>query len=147
MSAANDDEQCTFCRIVRREEEADVVYEAERTLTFLPRKPATKGHVLVIPKAHVADLWHIEPAEMANVIEDALFMARAIRLALDPDGINMINSAGAAASQTVFHLHVHLVPRWEGDAFGDIWPPSEPWTSSQRSVVANCIMEAVNQIR
>ncbi|WP_226485855.1 HIT family protein [Streptomyces parvulus] len=146
MSDASSDEECAFCRIVRREEEADIVYESERTLTFLPRKPAATGHVLVVPKVHVSDLWHVEQAVMAHVVEDAVLMARAIRLALNPDGINMINSAGAAASQSIFHLHVHLVPRWNGDAFGDIWPPSEPWTTSRRTAVANCIMQSVDQL-
>ncbi len=104
-----------------------MVAETSNTLTFFPLRPAALGHTLVIPKRHVRDLWHSQPNLAVELTRAAVAVGRAIDKALHPDGMNLITSAGAAASQTVMHLHLHLVPRWEGDHIGNIWPPPEPW--------------------
>ena len=105
-------------------------------------QPAVRGHTLVVPKKHVSDLWSIDkelgPSLMAAVVE----VGRAIGQALHPDGMNLISSAGQAASQTVFHLHLHLVPRWSGDRMGNIWPSSEPWGKAELDEVAERIRTA-----
>lgn len=74
-----------------------------------------------MPRRHVDDLWGLRPADAPPLMEAVLRVAHAIRAGLRPDGLNVIVSAGAAASQTIRHLHVHLVPRWTGDDFGGIW--------------------------
>ncbi len=77
---------------------------------------------MVIPRAHVADLW-ATPDELAEpLMRSVMQVGSLIRAELNPDGMNLISSAGSPAEQTVFHLHLHLVPRWEGDGFGQIWP-------------------------
>src|SRR5207237_390139 len=107
-----------------------IVCETESTLAFFPLKPAALGHTLVIPKRHVSDLWSADAALASQLMVAVLNVGRAIQLALKPEGMNLINSAGAAAWQTVFHLHLHVVPRWEGDHIKRIWPPAEPWSET-----------------
>lgn len=120
------DRDCEFCGIIRGETEARLVGEAEDVIAFLPLTPATLGHTLVVPRQHITDIWSLPTALLLPLGEVTLRTAYAIKRALHPEGLNIINSNGAAASQTVAHLHIHVVPRWDGDAVGDIWPPKEP---------------------
>jgi len=136
------DPECEFCRIVQGLEPARVVCESDTTLSFFPLKPAALGHTLVVPKIHVRDLWSVSPPLAADLMQAAVQVARAIRASLKPDGMNLISSVGDAASQTVFHLHLHLVPRWDGDHIGNIWPPSVPWTETVKDEVADLIRDA-----
>ena len=103
---------CTFCRIVAGREPAHIVYENEVTLAFLDRLPTQEGHTLVIPKAHATDVWDIEPGQAEAVMRSALKIARALKTAYDCDGINIFHNTGAAAGQSVFHFHMHVLPRW-----------------------------------
>ncbi|GAB2873831.1 HIT family protein [Streptomyces deserti] len=120
-----DSADCAFCEIVAGPGWARVVFEDEHTVAFFPLAPATRGHTLVVPRAHSSDLWAMDDAAVQRLTRAVLTVGRALRAVLEPDGINIINSAGAAASQTVLHTHVHLVPRWPGDPMGRIWPPRE----------------------
>jgi histidine triad (HIT) family protein len=115
---------CPFCAIAEgRDPDARVVVSGAEWVAFFPPQPATRGHTLIISRAHVADFWSAEEPTVAVVAVAARKVGLAIRRALQPDGINLITSAGMAAEQTVFHLHLHVVPRWENDRFGAIWPP------------------------
>ncbi|KUO18887.1 HIT family protein [Streptomyces dysideae] len=118
-----DDAACAFCGIVADPSRARVVYADAHTLAFFPLAPATRGHTLVVPRTHSADLWAMDETGVQKLTRAVLVVGRALRAALEPEGLNVVNSAGAVASQTVFHTHVHLVPRWPGDAMGPIWPP------------------------
>ena len=109
-------------RIVRGDEPADVVHETDSSVAFLPLKPAAPGHTLVVPRTHVADFLDCPAPLMAALAIESSLLGGVLRRALAADGVNMITSAGAAATQTVFHLHLHLVPRWDDDALGDLWP-------------------------
>jgi histidine triad (HIT) family protein len=133
---------CPFCRIVRGEAAARIVWTAADAIAFLPLNPATRGHTLVVPREHVPDLGSIYQRLGASLISAVVAVGRAINQALHPDGMNLINSAGQAATQTVSHLHLHLVPRWHGDRIGDIWPPSEPWSEEELDSVADLIRAA-----
>jgi histidine triad (HIT) family protein len=117
---------CPFCAAAAGAPITPVVYETEAALAFVPLRPAARGHTIVIPRTHVPDVWALEPALAAPLTEAVLRVAHGIREALEPDGLNVLTSAGAAATQTVMHLHIHLVPRWHGDDFGPIWPDSGP---------------------
>ena len=99
-------EDCIFCKIVAGEIPAQIVDEDEQTLAFMDIAPATRGHALVIPKRHTADLWEIEPEQLAAVAEAAQRLALRMRDRLGADGVNLINSCRPAAWQTVFHFHV-----------------------------------------
>ncbi|MFF3096532.1 HIT family protein [Streptomyces cyaneofuscatus] len=136
-------DSCVFCAIVTGTESADRVYETEEALAFLPLAPATPGHTLIVPKAHVTDLWHVDMATLAPVMEATLKVSAALRRAFDPDGLNLINSAGAAATQTVFHIHFHLVPRWDGDGIADFWPGREELPPGERVKIAEKIRRCI----
>jgi histidine triad (HIT) family protein len=136
-------ESCEFCAIARGENRSvEVVCEAENWIAFFPLDPATPGHTLVIPRKHIADLWEAEPALAAQLMTAVIRVGRAINASLRPDGMNLITSAGSVAEQTVFHLHLHVVPRWRRDGFGDIWPPTKKYTDSQLGNVADRIRVA-----
>ncbi|MCF3960802.1 HIT family protein [Streptomyces fuscigenes] len=130
---------CIFCAIVEHREPALRVFESSSVLAFLPLAPAAFGHTLIIPKRHVGDLWEITKEEMSNVMEVSLVIAHAIKEAISPDGLNLINSSGAAATQTVPHFHVHLMPRRKGDSMGRIWPESPNWKEGDLLKMAHMI--------
>lgn len=115
-------EGCEFCAIGHGTGPATVVCEAPAWLAFFPLDPATPGHTLVIPRLHFTDLWEVERSLAAELMAAVIHVGRAIQAALEPEGMNMITSAGETAEQSVFHLHLHLVPRWRRDGFGRIWP-------------------------
>ncbi len=137
-----DDPECAFCRIVGQQEEATVVFEDAACIAFFPRHPASVGHTLVVPKVHVRDFLELDERTGSGLVNATVHVGRAIREALNPEGMNAITSAGSAATQTVFHLHVHLVPRWEGDKIGRIWPPAQPWIEAMEGEVAQLVRAA-----
>ena len=111
--------ECPFCLIVAGDAPARVVYADDHSIAFLPLNPATPGHTLVVPKEHVADFFALSEASALPLGNAVSKVARAVRSAVSADGMNLITSSGVAAQQTVFHLHIHVVPRMEGDAVGD----------------------------
>lgn len=116
-------DQCPFCIIAAGEDpEVSEVYRDDDVVVFFPREPATLGHTLLVPKRHVDSVWDLNNDEAAVLARRTLIVADAIRDALAPEGLNIIQSNGEAATQTVPHLHIHLVPRTTGDAMGPIWP-------------------------
>ena len=141
------DPDCEFCQILGGERPARVVWEDENVLAFFPLEPAVLGHTLVIPRQHVPDIWSLTIAESRPLTEAVLRIAHGVRDALSPDGLNVINSSGRAASQSVFHLHVHVVPRWRNDRIGDIWPPAEPWSGEIKDEVLEELKAATNRVR
>ena len=118
------EQDCIFCKIVAGELPATIVDEDERTLTFMDINPATRGHALVIPRAHTQDLLSIEESELQAVAVAAQRLGRRAKERLGADGVNLINSCGAAAWQTVFHFHVHVVPRYIDDPLKLPWTPA-----------------------
>lgn len=118
------DPECDFCEIVSREDDdAREVFRTPTVVAFFPLEPATLGHTLLVPRAHVQDIWHLDGETAAELGRWTVILASAVRDALQPEGLNVIQSNGAAATQTVLHLHVHVLPRWRNDAIGAIWPP------------------------
>jgi len=109
---------CIFCKIVRGEIPAIKVHEDELTLSFMDIQPASPGHLLVISKTHAANLLDITEADLLAVTLAAQRLARAAWKALEPDGIRINQFNGAAAGQSVFHYHVHVIPVWEGRKIG-----------------------------
>jgi len=119
-------ERCVFCAISRGEAPAQVVHRDAETMAFLDIAPLARGHVLVIPHRHVADLWDL-PQELSGPLMAATVrMAEAVNRALRPDGLNLFHSTGPAAGQSVFHVHLHVVPRWRGDRFRPPIVPDRP---------------------
>ncbi|MEU5878777.1 HIT family protein [Spirillospora sp. NPDC047279] len=139
-------DECPFCLIAAGRSETEPVYADDHTVSFVPLRPAAPGHLLVIPRTHVADLWDLDGETSHHLTDSVLRVAHAVRRALRPDGLNVINSSGRAASQTVFHLHVHLVPRWEDDDFGDIWPRSPDHPAGTIAHAAERVRAALRSI-
>lgn len=121
---STDPATCIFCRIVAGEIPAHVVDQDEQTLTFMDIAPATRGHALVIPRRHVSDLWEIEPDQLLAVTVAAQRQAVRARDRLDAEGVNLLNSCRPAAWQTVFHFHIHVIPRYVGDPMVLPWSPT-----------------------
>jgi histidine triad (HIT) family protein len=117
---------CVFCRIVAKEIPATVVYEDEHTLAFMDIGQVNPGHVLVAVKKHAENIFALDEAQAAAVFRSAAKVARAIRGAFEPPGLSVYQANGAAAGQTVLHLHIHLVPRYEGDGMALTWPVKNP---------------------
>lgn len=108
---------CIFCDIVAGIAPARIVHEDERTLAFLDLFPLTPGHTLVVPKAHTPDLLSAPDDDAVAVIRTTQLVARAAKEAFAADGLNVLQTNGAVAMQTIFHLHVHVLPRYMGDGF------------------------------
>jgi histidine triad (HIT) family protein len=115
---------CIFCKVVAGELPATIVDRDEHTIAFMDISPATRGHALVIPRKHATDLLEIEPRELAAVIAAGQRLARHAKERLQADGVSLINSCGAAAWQTVFHFHLHVIPRYRGDPLRLPWTPT-----------------------
>jgi len=115
---------CIFCAIVEKRAPSETIYEDEHVIAFMDINPATDGHALVIPRAHVRDIWEIDQEEAAATMRAAVTVAEMIRSSLSPEGINMLHSTGAVAFQSVFHFHLHLVPRRRGDGIRLPWIPT-----------------------
>ncbi len=117
------DPDCLFCKIVAGELPATVVAEDDRTVSFMDINPATPGHALVVPRDHATDLLSIPAEDLEAVSVAAQRLAHRAKEALGADGVNLLNSCGAAAWQTVFHFHMHVIPRYEDDPLRLPWVP------------------------
>ena len=109
------DEECIFCKIVTGELPSERVGEDEHTVAFMDLNPWTRGHALVVPREHSRNLYDIEPGSLRHTALAAQRLARRMRDRLSCDGVNLLNSCEPAAWQTVFHFHVHVIPRYDGD--------------------------------
>ncbi|HEX8155808.1 MAG TPA: HIT family protein [Solirubrobacteraceae bacterium] len=121
MSAQPD---CLFCKIVAEEIPATIIAQDERTIAFMDINPATRGHALVIPRAHARDVHELDTEDLEAVAAVAQRIAAKARENLSADGVTLLNSNGAAAWQTVFHFHMHVIPRYEGDPLKLPWVPA-----------------------
>ena len=117
---------CVFCRIVARQIPASVVYEDEDALAFMDLGQVNPGHVLVAVKTHADSLYALDEPQAQGVFRAAARVARGIRAAFAPEGLSVYQANGKAAGQTVFHFHIHLVPRHEGDGMALAWPVKNP---------------------
>jgi histidine triad (HIT) family protein len=116
--------ECIFCAIVAGQAPARRLIEDERTLAFLDINPATTGHALVVPKAHADDVLDIPVEDLTAVAVTAQRLARASMTALGADGVNLLQATRPAAFQTVFHMHVHVIPRYVDDDIRLPWIPT-----------------------
>lgn len=123
---------CIFCKIVNGEIPAAKVFENEHVLAFLDISQVTKGHTLVIPKVHKENLYELTPEIARNLYEVVPAIANALKKEFEPIGLNTINNNGEKAGQSVFHFHMHLIPRYgAGDGFGAVWKNNQSDYSPQ----------------
>ncbi len=129
------DADCLFCGIVDGSIPSRTIDSDKRTIAFMDINPATPGHALVVPRAHSADMLEIEAEDLTATTLAAQRLARRMKDVLSADGINLISASGSAAWQTVFHFHIHVVPRYEDDPLQLPWIP-EPGDSDEIAQIA-----------
>lgn len=118
------DPDCIFCKILAGALPATIVDEDELTVAFMDINPATRGHALVIPRTHASDLLSVDSEDLKAVAVAAQRLAGRMGGRLGAEGVNLINSCGAVAWQTVFHFHVHVIPRYATDPLRLPWTPA-----------------------
>ena len=115
------DADCLFCKIIAGEIPCFKLFENDDTLAFMDINPANEGHALVIPKEHARDVYAVSDADITATVKTAKKIAAAIDKTLNPDGLNLLQCNGPAAAQSVFHFHMHVLPRREGDELKLNW--------------------------
>lgn len=119
-------EDCIFCKIAAGEIPSETLYADEQFRVILDLGPATRGHALILPKEHAANLYELPDETAAEVMKLAKKMALLLKDKLQCDGLNLVQNNGEVAGQTVSHFHLHLIPRYKGDGQKISWVPSEP---------------------
>ena len=119
------DNNCIFCKIANGEIPSTTLYEDDDFRVILDLGPATRGHALLLPKEHYAKLFELDDAVAAKALVTAKLVAAKMKKALDADGFNVVQNNGEAAGQTVFHFHMHLIPRYQNDNAGILWKPGQ----------------------
>lgn len=130
------DQNCIFCKIANGGIPSATLYEDDDFRVILDLGPASKGHTLILPKDHFASLYEIPDELTAKAFILAKKMAEKLTKVLNCDGINIVQNNGAPAGQTVFHFHVHLIPRYEGDSVGIAWEPGS-LSDDERTEILN----------
>ena len=120
---------CIFCKIVRKQAPASIIYEDESTIVFLDLRPLNVGHTLVIPKAHYVDIFDIPEKELSQMHRVSKLVSFGVKKVTKADGISIIQQNGKAAGQDIFHIHVHVVPRFEGQKL----PPFSELREAERA--------------
>ncbi|OKO89301.1 HIT family protein [Geobacillus proteiniphilus] len=134
---------CIFCKIINGELPAAKVYEDDHVLAFLDISQVTKGHTLVIPKVHTENIFTLTPEAAGQLFRAVPTIANALKQAFSPVGLNLLNNNGEQAGQTVFHYHLHLIPRYgKGDGFGAVWKShASDYTPADLQAIAAAIRE------
>ena len=117
------DDNCIFCKLANGEIPTNTIYEDEDFRVILDNSPATKGHALILPKNHAANLYELPDEDAMAVLPLAKKMGLLMKSRLQCDGLNLVQNNGETAGQTVLHFHLHLIPRYEGDGQEILWNP------------------------
>ncbi|WP_422122720.1 HIT family protein [Planococcus sp. X10-3] len=124
---------CIFCKIISGEIPSVKIYEDEHVFAFMDIMPLSKGHTLLIPKTHRESVYDLQGDEAAQLFSVAPKIASAIKETFNPEGLNLLNNNGAKAGQSVFHFHLHFIPRYgESDGFGAKWLTKEKEFTTER---------------
>jgi histidine triad (HIT) family protein len=137
-------EDCIFCKIVAGEVPCCKVFEDDRALAFMDIMPLNKGHLLVVPKDHYENIFEIDDGLYGHLMSLISRIAKAVKMTVEPDGMNILQLNGRAANQVVPHLHIHIVPRWTGDSLTvSSWEPV-PGNMGEISAVGDLIKERLS---
>lgn len=136
---------CIFCKIIDGDIPAAKVYEDEHVLAFLDISQVTKGHTLVIPKVHKENIYELTPEIAENLFKVVPKIANSIKEQFEPIGLNLLNNNGEAAGQSVFHYHLHILPRYgKGDGFGAVWKSNQSdYTTQELQEIATKINQGI----
>ncbi len=119
------DQNCIFCKIANGEIPSTTVYEDESFRVIFDIAPASFGHAIILPKNHAADIYEVSEEDASKIFVVAKKVATALKQVLHCDGVNILQNNGVIAGQTVFHLHVHIIPRYKDDTVTISWKPGE----------------------
>lgn len=119
------DDNCIFCKLANKDIPTNIIYEDDRFSVILDASPATKGHALILPKNHAANIYELPDEDASAVFVLAKKLATKMTKILHCDGFNIVQNNGEVAGQTVFHFHMHLIPRYKGDNVGITWNTGE----------------------
>lgn len=129
-------EDCIFCKLSNGEIPTNALYEDDIVKVIFDLNPASKGHVLIIPKNHFDDIYSMDNATAAHVFQTAVKVSKAMKEALNCDGLNIVQNNGEAAGQTVFHFHMHLIPRYKDDQVGLGWKMGELTDADKEDILS-----------
>jgi len=129
------DDNCIFCKIANGDIPSATLYEDDSLRVILDLGPASKGHALILPKDHYANLFEMPEDLLSKVIGTAKTVGGKLYEGLHADGFNVVQNNGEAAGQTVFHFHMHLIPRYEGDSVNVGWVPGELTDADKKEIV------------
>jgi histidine triad (HIT) family protein len=138
-------QDCIFCKVINGDIPVAKVYEDEHVLAFLDISQVTKGHTLVIPKVHKENIYELTPEIAENLFKVVPKISNAMKDQFNPIGLNLLNNNGEAAGQSVFHYHLHILPRYgKGDGFGAVWKSNQSdYTSQDLQEISSQISKAV----
>jgi len=139
-------EDCIFCKIIDRKVHGTIVYEDKVSLAFLDHFPLNSGHTLVVPKKHYATMQEMPPEDVGRLFVSVAKVMRGVHRATKADGINIGQSNGVAASQEVFHMHVHIIPRFNNDSKGGMtFPERKQATLADREEMGRTVRDAIER--
>jgi histidine triad (HIT) family protein len=116
---------CIFCDIVAAKVQSWIIYQNSEVICFLPKSLEAYGHTIVAPKAHYPDIYSVPESLLATIVVTAQMLSIQYRLRIGSTGLNLLHASGGAAQQSIFHFHVHIIPRFENDRL-DAWPELSP---------------------
>ena len=134
------DENCIFCKLANGDIPTATVYEDEYLRAIMDAAPANKGHIIILPKSHAADIYELNDEYVSRAFVLAKKLAVALKKLTGCDGVNILQNNGEAAGQTVFHFHVHVIPRFKDDDCTIVWRPTS-YEDGEASEVAKKIAE------
>ena len=130
------DENCIFCKLANGDIPTATLYEDDDFRVILDIEPASKGHALILPKAHYANLFEMPEELLAKAMSLAKVWGEKLVKGLNADGLNLVQNNGLAAGQTVFHYHLHMIPRYDHDQVGELWTPGSLSAEQREEILA-----------
>ena len=136
--------KCVFCEIINGDLDAHIVFENDFLISFMDKYPLNRGHLLVIPKYHYQFITDMEDKDVAKLFEIVNMLSKHVWKAVDADGLNISQSNGIAASQDIFHVHIHIIPRFLNDTENDSWPARKNFTNEELQKISFLIKSSIN---
>lgn len=134
---------CVFCQIIRGESPAAIVYQDDWTVAFMDIRPASHGHLLIVPKKHYTYITEMPPDEVGHLFKVTSKIARALVKALNPKGFHILQNNGAEAGQVIPHVHVHIVPRYGGESLLSLFTQRKMQSIDQLQIIAQAIKDKI----
>ncbi len=120
------DKNCIFCKIINKEFDANIIYEDDYIIAFLDKFPSNIGHTLIVPKKHIKNIFELDTDTGSKIFSKAIDISNSLKNILGVDDINILQNNGSIAGQTVFHFHLHVIPRFKDDDVNFTWNNISP---------------------